>query len=133
MTTFIRTTEKLGKVLQPPRGYTKEFTWSGYLKEINETAAPVDAFEAGGLGEFDWGKKISDLLHLQPRAPEEAVEKKDIFLSYGREPHVTPWVRNLKEDLETAGYTVWMDEDGIGSGTNWFLKIGLFFFFSLDF
>jgi len=125
----IQTTKGSGKELQPPKNYTKTFDWASYLNEIKAEAAPADAFSNHGIGEFLWSNKLSEKLKQEVaqsgvNAEELRVEGKDIFLSYGREPHITPWVRGIREDLEANGWTVWMDEVGIGSGTNWFLKIG---------
>jgi len=126
----INTTKNSGKQLQPPKNHSKVFDWPSYLQEIKAEAAPIEAFSNGnGLGEFLWSNKLSDKLKQEAaqsgvEAETLRVEGKDIFLSYGREPHITPWVRGIREDLEANGFTVWMDELGIGSGTNWFLKIG---------
>ena len=39
---------------------------------------------------------------------------KDIFLSYGREPEVIQFVKQLKRDLERHGFGVWLDvDDGV--------------------
>ena len=37
------------------------------------------------------------------------VEPKELFISYGREPHVRSFVCRLKSDLEQNGFTVWLD------------------------
>ncbi len=37
------------------------------------------------------------------------VGPKEIFISYGREPHVIAFVCRLKGDLEQNGFTVWLD------------------------
>ena len=41
---------------------------------------------------------------------------KDIFLSYGRNREVNVFVEKLKEDLEQAGFSVWMDKGDIVAG-----------------
>ena len=47
-----------------------------------------------------------------------------IFISYGREPGVNSFVRQLKQDLEITGFKVWLDADDIPSGTDWRAEIG---------
>jgi hypothetical protein len=49
---------------------------------------------------------------------------KDIFISYGREPAVNQFVRQLKSDLQMAGFTIWLDAEDIKSGTDWRAEIG---------
>lgn len=41
-----------------------------------------------------------------------------IFLSYGHDQN-TPIVLRIKQDLETAGHTVWIDSSEIKTGDNW--------------
>ena len=36
---------------------------------------------------------------------------KELFLSYGREPEVVSFVEKLKHDLESHGFTVWLDTE----------------------
>ena len=47
-----------------------------------------------------------------------------IFISYGRETHVTSFVQQLKRDLEANGFTVWLDVESIPSGSDWHGAIG---------
>ena len=49
-------------------------------------------------------------------SPGMAAAPKDIFLSYGREPEVSAFVKKLKEDLEKGGFSVWLDNDDIAAG-----------------
>ena len=49
---------------------------------------------------------------------------KDIFLSYGREASTAPFVARIKNDLEAAGYSVWLDTVDIPSGSDWHSAIG---------
>ena len=99
---------------------------------------PEDAFTNEGIGEFNWSSKLSEQIKqqeqtqkgtepLSPKVEETkkpTVVNKTIFMSYGREQNVTPWVRRLKKEIESKGYSVWMDEESIGSGTNWLFEIG---------
>lgn len=119
-----------------------EFSWStakiaSAVAEAQQSAAPGAAktsakATAKGTTSFSFFCFVAQFFPLFPcalvsAAPTEPVESdqpKDIFLSYSREPHVTKWVRKLKARLIDAGYTVWMDEEGIESGTNWLLEIG---------
>ncbi len=150
-----RTTQKLNKDLQPPKNYNKDFNWQTYLSEIQAEACPESLFTNNGIGEFNWSNKISNQIEgLEQSTAQEAqeaqeaqaasgnqekpVEKKDksktfktIFMSYGREQSVTPWVRKVKKHIESKGYSVWMDEEEIGSGTNWMLEIGYLVLFIL--
>ena len=41
---------------------------------------------------------------------------KQVFLSYGREQEVQAFVIRLKHDLETNGFTVWLDIEDIPAG-----------------
>ena len=43
---------------------------------------------------------------------------KQVFLSYGREQEVQTFVIQLKHDLESNGFTVWLDIDDIPAGTD---------------
>ena len=52
---------------------------------------------------------------------------KEVFLSYGREPEVTAFVKQLKTDLEARGITVWLDTDDIPAGSDWHGAIGTLF------
>ncbi len=47
-----------------------------------------------------------------------------IFVSYGREQHVTSFAQQLKRDLEANGYSVWLDLESIPSGSDWHGAIG---------
>ena len=47
-----------------------------------------------------------------------------VFISYGREPEVSDFVKKLKKDLEAKGYTVWLDVESIHSGSDWRGAIG---------
>lgn len=49
---------------------------------------------------------------------------KDIFLSYSREVESTEFVTKLKKDLESAGFSVWMDTEDIHTGSDWHSAIG---------
>ena len=42
-----------------------------------------------------------------------------IFISYGREPGVSDFVQQMKRDMESNGFTVWLDTNDIPWGTNW--------------
>ena len=48
---------------------------------------------------------------------------KEIFISYGREPDVMRFVKQLKQDLEMNGFTVWLDSEDIRSGQDWRAEI----------
>lgn len=48
---------------------------------------------------------------------------KDVFISYGREPEVVLFVKQLKKDLETNGLSVWVDTDDIQLGADWRAEI----------
>ena len=50
--------------------------------------------------------------------------KKELFISYGREPEVTSFVAQLKHDLERNGFTVWLDAEDIPAGSDWHGAIG---------
>ena len=50
---------------------------------------------------------------------------KDIFISYGREEGVREFVRKLKVDLEANGVSVWLDVDGIPTGSDFHKEIGV--------
>ena len=47
-----------------------------------------------------------------------------IFISYGREPAVIQFAKQLKRDLEVNGFSVWLDQESIGSGEDWHGAIG---------
>ena len=53
-----------------------------------------------------------------------ATQAKEVFLSYGREPEVSVFVKRLKTDLETRGISVWLDIDDIPAGSDWHGAIG---------
>ena len=50
--------------------------------------------------------------------------KAELFLSYGRAPGVTAFVRELKLDLEAEGFSVWLDACNIPAGCDWHGAIG---------
>ncbi len=49
---------------------------------------------------------------------------KDVFVSYGRGIATTLYVNRLKVDLQSAGYSVWLDTEDIPSGSEWHAEIG---------
>ena len=51
-------------------------------------------------------------------------ERKELFISYGREPEVIQFVTRLKGDLEDHGFSVWMDVHDISAGSDWHGAIG---------
>ena len=51
-------------------------------------------------------------------------EGKSVFISYGREVDVSYFVRQLKRDLEANGFSVWLDQESIPSGSDWHGAIG---------
>ena len=51
-------------------------------------------------------------------------ERKELFISYGREPEVIQFVHRLKKDLESNGFSVWMDAHDIPAGSDWHGAIG---------
>ena len=51
-------------------------------------------------------------------------ERKELFISYGREPEVIQFVTRLKGDLENYGFSVWMDVHDISAGSDWHGAIG---------
>ena len=56
---------------------------------------------------------------------EEHHSTKTIFISYGREPEVSSFVKRLKDDLELSGLVVWLDSDDIPAGSEWPKEIGI--------
>ena len=73
----------------------------------------------------------------QPAAPEAATvpsaktaapapdgNKLQLFLSYPRGDHTTPFARKIKAFLEGRGFAVWMDEQGIAGGVDFMSAIG---------
>ena len=42
-----------------------------------------------------------------------------IFISYGREPGVSNFVQQMKKDMESNGFTVWLDTNDISAGSDW--------------
>ena len=52
------------------------------------------------------------------------MSSKDVFISYQREPDNVKFVQKLKKDLESKGYSVWMDTEDIRSGSDWHSAIG---------
>ena len=42
-----------------------------------------------------------------------------IFISYGREPGVSDFVQQMKRDMESNGFTVWLDTNDIPVGSDW--------------
>ena len=56
--------------------------------------------------------------------PYEGSSDKDIFLSYSRETESTDFVIKLKKNLESTGYSVWMDTEDIHTGSDWHSAIG---------
>ena len=53
-----------------------------------------------------------------------ATQAKEVFLSYGREPEVSAFVKRLKIDLEARGISAWLDTDDIPAGSDWHGAIG---------
>ena len=51
-------------------------------------------------------------------------DRKELFISYGREPEVIQFVTRLKRDLESNGFSVWMDVHDIPAGSDWHGAIG---------
>ena len=55
---------------------------------------------------------------------EDSSNHKDIFLSYSRERESTEFVAKLKRELETVGFSVWVDTEDIHTGSDWHSAIG---------
>ena len=55
---------------------------------------------------------------------DEKEKSKSIFISYGREPSVIQFAKQLKRDLEANGFSAWLDTDSIPSGKDWHGAIG---------
>ena len=55
---------------------------------------------------------------------EDISNYKDLFLSYSRELVTIKFVTELKKQLESAGFSVWMDTEDIHTGSDWHLAIG---------
>ncbi len=51
-------------------------------------------------------------------------QRKELFVSYGREPDVIQFVHRLKGDLENHGFSVWLDTHDIPAGSDWHGAIG---------
>ncbi len=50
------------------------------------------------------------MAELDPSSEEVATDNEaELFISYGREPDVLAFVGKLKMDLESNGFTVWLD------------------------
>ena len=50
--------------------------------------------------------------------------RRELFISYGREPAVNQFVQRLKKDLEEGGLTVWLDTKDIPAESDWHGAIG---------
>ena len=59
-----------------------------------------------------------------PMEHEEKENFNSVFISYGREPNVTQLAKQLKNDLEANGFSVWLDMTSIPSGSDWHGAIG---------
>lgn len=64
---------------------------------------------------------LIDLTHAGLSLGQEDV---DVFISYGREQRSTSLAVSLKGDLETEGFSVWLDVTDISSGSDWHSAIG---------
>lgn len=58
------------------------------------------------------------------RRVKKMAVRKEVFLSYGREPEVISFVTQLKHDLESRGFSVWLDTEDIPAGCDWHGAIG---------
>ena len=45
--------------------------------------------------------------------------RRELFISYGREPAINQFVQRLKKDLEEGGLIVWLDTEDIPAGSDW--------------
>ena len=52
------------------------------------------------------------------------LSRKELFLSYGREVELIQFVHKLKQDLESNGFSVWLDTADIPAGSDWHDAIG---------
>lgn len=66
----------------------------------------------------------SSRLAVQQHLPDTPQPPKDIFLSYSHSPEFAGQVQQLKEDLQSAGYSVWLDTQDIATGSDWHSAIG---------
>ena len=87
----------------------------------NGVATSVPAIQAGltpapSLGPAVTGAPLSADPH------DEAVSPLKLFLSYGRDTYVEE-VKALKIALELRGHQVWFDEEQLGSGHDWEMRI----------
>ena len=65
---------------------------------------------------------VSEVTKPSSQPHDEYSKNKDIFLSYSREDN--DFVKKLKRDLESHGYSVWIDTDDIHTGADWHSVIG---------
>ena len=63
-------------------------------------------------------------LAVQQHLSDTPQPPKDIFLSYSHSPEFAAEVQQLKKDLQSAGYSVWLDTQDIATGSDWHSAIG---------
>ncbi len=49
------------------------------------------------------------MAEVESESELESVQDKELFISYGREPELLEFVARLKQDLESNGFSVWLD------------------------
>ena len=69
-----------------------------------------------------WGlptNELSPLTSLGTAVMADNEPEEVIFISYGREEEVIKFVKQLSRDLEANGFSVWLDQESISSGSDW--------------
>ncbi len=87
----------------------------------NGVATSVPAIQAGLTPASSLESALTDS-PLSEDPHDEAFSPLKLFLSYGRDTYVDE-VRALKIALELRGHQVWFDEEQLGSGRDWEMRI----------
>ena len=86
------------------------------MKKVNDIKqANGAASEAGAAGD----SRAHDAAAAARRYSHEKSMGSKLFMSYPRGELTTPFTRWLKGKLESEGYSVWMDEEGIQGGVDY--------------
>ena len=105
-------------------GVTKKVHRKQILKKVNDIKRASAASEAGAPDEHRARDAADAAAEAARRYSQEKSTGSKLFMSYPRGEMTTPFARWLKVKLESEGYSVWMDEEGIQGGVDFMNAIG---------
>ena len=101
-------------------GYKERFELTKYA--VTHTVMPPHG--APSTGSPNKAKRIAGACGVALRRFSVDDGRTRLFLSYPRGGETTPFARKVKDFLESKGFAVWLDEEGIAGGVDFMNAIG---------